>query len=86
MLQDNCQETRPDASGLYGKISFDSPRSSVDRVLASEAEDRSSSLRGGTTKSPLVSGFFYLINCLAHTIPFLDTIDLCITKIFFFLF
>jgi hypothetical protein len=42
----------------YGKIPFASPRSSVDRVSASGAEERSSSLRGGAQKKPLDGGFF----------------------------
>lgn len=38
----------------YGKIRFARPRSSVDRVSASGAEERSSSLRGGAIKTDLL--------------------------------
>ncbi len=42
----------------YGKILFTRPCSSVDRVLASEAEDRSSSLRGGAKENRRYWRFF----------------------------
>ena len=47
----------------YGKILLIRPRSSVDRVLASEAEDRSSSLRGGT-KTALTAVFLFASICI----------------------
>ena len=72
-LQDNCQR-----KNLGGKIYFAGPRSSVDRVSASGAEERSSSLRGGAANKGTACRRFLCL--IMHTVSFLYTIGLCITS------
>ena len=58
---------RNDDKSLYDKIPSHCPRSSVDRVSASGAEERSSSLRGGAiAQSPPQGGFCFYFSTVQN--------------------